>query len=289
MLYSFYYLKNYNKKGGKIKLPRQARRKSHSNIYHCMLRGVNKQDIFFEDKDYLEFQDIIRKNKKKFLYQVYSYVLMPNHIHLEIKDENCKLSQIIHSIGTSYANYFNKKYKRVGHLFENRFKSRNVENVYYILNLARYIHQNPLKAKISTMEEYRWSSYPEYFQKNNFEEENKIVDTDKLLEIFSPEDKNNTEEFLKFNIKGVDFQESTELLEYEMKNKLTDEEVIYFIKKELEIDNIQEIQRYHKTYRNDIIQKIRKIRGVTQQQTARVLGINIRTVQRAYREKKELY
>lgn len=250
-----------------------------------MLRGINKQDIFFEDKDYLEFQDIIRKTKKKFLYQVYSYVLMPNHIHLEIKDENHKLSQIIHSIGTSYANYFNKKYKRVGHLFENRFQSRNVENVYYILNLVRYIHQNPLKAKISSMEEYKWSSYPEYFQKKNFEKANKIVDTEKLLEIFSPEDKNNIEEFFEFNKKGINFQESTELLEYEMKNKLTDEEVIYFIKKELEIENIQEIQRYNAIYRNKVIQKIRKIRGITQQQIARVLGISIKTVQRAYKEK----
>ena len=76
-----------------------------------MLRGVNKQDIFFEDKDYLEFQNIIQKTKKNYLYQLYSYVLMPNHIHLEIKDENKELSQIIHSIATSYAIYFNKKYK----------------------------------------------------------------------------------------------------------------------------------------------------------------------------------
>ncbi len=267
-------------------MPRQARKKSHSNIYHCMLRGVNKQDIFFEDKDYLEFQDIIRKTKKKFLYQVYSYVLMPNHIHLEIKDENHKLSQIIHSVGTSYANYFNKKYKRVGHLFENRFQSRNVENVYYILNLARYIHQNPLKAQISSMEEYKWSSYPEYFSKKNFNHADSTVDTEKLLEIFSPENKDNRKEFLQFNAKGFNFQESTELLEYEMKNKLTDEEVIYFIKKELGIDNIQEIQRYNKIHRNDVIQKIRKIKGITQQQIARVVGINIRAVQRAYLEKK---
>ena len=85
-----------------------------------MLRGINKQDIFFEEKDYLEFQDIIKKTKKNFLYQLYSYVLMPNHIHLEIKDKNQKLSPIIHSMSTSYANYFNKKYKRVGQVNENR-------------------------------------------------------------------------------------------------------------------------------------------------------------------------
>ena len=58
-----------------------------------MIRGVNQQDIFFEEQDYLKFQEIIKRSKQKFLYQLYSYVLMPNHIHLEIKDENQKLSQ----------------------------------------------------------------------------------------------------------------------------------------------------------------------------------------------------
>ena len=93
-------------------MPRQPRRKSHSKVYHCMLRGINKQDIFFVEKDYLEFQNIIKKTKENFLYQLYSYVLMPNHIHLEIKDESQELSQIIHSMATSYAIYFNKKYQR---------------------------------------------------------------------------------------------------------------------------------------------------------------------------------
>ena len=145
-------------------MPRQPRRKSHSKVYHCMLRGINKQDIFFEEKDYLEFQDIIKKTKKNFLYQLYSYVLMPNHIHLEIKDKNQKLSPIIHSMATSYANYFNKKYKRVGHVFENRFQSKNVEDHHYMLDLIRYIHQNPVKAGISQMNRYKWSSYLEYFE-----------------------------------------------------------------------------------------------------------------------------
>ena len=132
-------------------MPRQPRKQSCSSVYHCMLRGINKQDIFFDKKDYLEFQSIIKKTKEAFFYQLYSYVLMPNHIHLEIKDKNQKLSQIIHSMATSYANYFNKKYQRVGHLFENRFRSKNVENSCYILNLVRYIHQNPVKAGLTQM------------------------------------------------------------------------------------------------------------------------------------------
>ena len=185
MLYFFYSF--WEKIRRLNRLPRQPRRKSQSNVYHCMLRGINKQDIFFDDKDYLEFQNIIRKTKKNYLYQLYSYVLMPNHIHLEIKDKNQKISQIIHSIATSYANYFNKKYERIGHVFENRFRSRNVENSYYLLNLVRYIHQNPVKAGISLMERYRWSSYPEYLIKQKTQEEDKIVNTEEILNIFLAE------------------------------------------------------------------------------------------------------
>lgn len=247
-----------------------------------MLRGINKQDIFFDKQDYLEFKDIITKTKKNFFYKLYSYVLMPNHIHLEIKDENQKLSQIIHSMSTSYANYFNKKYKRVGHLFENRFQSKNVEDSFYMLNLVRYIHQNPMKAGISEMDKYHWSSYPEYFENEKLKDEDRIVDTEEILSMFSSEKEQAKEGFLEFNNKIFKFQDSIELLEYEMRNKLTDEEVIYFIKEDLGIYNIQEIQKYNNNYRNEIIQKIRKIQGVTQPQIARILGISIRIVQRAY-------
>ena len=93
-------------------MPRQPRKKSQSQVYHCILRGINKQDIFFDNQDYSKFIKELKRTKHKFFYQLYSYVLMPNHIHLEIKDENEKLSQIMHILETSYATYFNKKYNR---------------------------------------------------------------------------------------------------------------------------------------------------------------------------------
>lgn len=262
-------------------MPRQPRRKSHNDVYHCMLRGINQQDIFLESKDYLEFQEIIRKTKKKFLYQIYSYVLMPNHIHLEIKDFNQTISKIIHSIATSYANYFNKKYERKGHVFENRFRSKNVGNLNYLLNLVRYIHQNPLKAGISLMEDYKWGSYWEYSKTEKIKEEDRIVDTEEIWNMFSKERKQAKKEFLKFNKQILKFQESSELLEYEIKKRLTDEEVIYFIKVELGIFNIQEIQKYNVEERNKIIRRIKKMEGISHKQIGRILGINIRIIQRA--------
>lgn len=246
-----------------------------------MLRGINKQDIFFDEKDYLKFQSIIEKTKEIFFYQLYSYVLMPNHIHLEIKDETDKISQIIHSMATSYANYFNKKYQRVGHVFENRFESKNVENSYYTLNLVRYIHQNPVKAGICEIDKYRWSSFSEYFNNEKLKSAKNIVDKEEVLDMFLKENETVEKEFLEFNKKALKFQDSIELLEYEMRNKLTDEEIIYFIKEKMKIDNIQEIQNYKKEYRDEIIRKIKEIQGASQKQIARVLGINLKIIQRA--------
>lgn len=268
-------------------MPRTPRVKSHSKVYHCMLRGINQQDIFFNEKDYLKFIDIIKKSKEKFNYQLYSYVLMPNHIHLEIKDENQKISHIIQGIATSYANYFNRKYKRVGHLFQGRFKSKNVEGAYYMFNLVRYIHQNPVKAGVSTIDKYAWSSYNEYFSSDKIKEENKIVDTKEIFEIFSQELNKEKEEFLKFNRESINFERSEELLEYDIRNMLTDEEVIYFIQEKFKIYNIQDIQKYNKKYRDKIIQEIKKIHGTTLVQLSRVLGINIRIIERATKHSKE--
>lgn len=249
-----------------------------------MLRGINKQEIFFDKQDYLKFYEILKKTKNIFSYKLYSYVFMPNHIHLEIKDENQILSKIMHNIATSYANYFNKKYERKGHVFENRFLSKNVENSEYILNLVRYIHQNPVKAKIEKIDKYYWSSYKDYLKiiiQNQDETDDVIVDGDEILFLFL-KGKERKEEFLKFNKTEIKFENSIELMDYEIKNTLKDEELIYFINKQLGISNIQEIQKYNVFYRNEIIQKIRGIKGVTQQQISRVLGLNIRIIQRAY-------
>lgn len=250
-----------------------------------MLRGINKQDIFFDEKDYLKFQNIIKKTKEIFFYQLYSYVIMPNHIHLEIKDETDKISQIIHSMATSYANYFNKKYQRVGHVFESRFESKNVENSYYLLNLVRYIHQNPIKAGICKIDKYKWSSYIEYFKSEDVKLNESIVDKDDVFAIFSTAKKTDNKGFLEFNQKTLKFQDSVELLEYEMRNNLTDEEIIYFIKEKIGIDNIQEIQKYDKKHRDEIIGEIKDIKGASQKQIARVLGISLNVVRKVRKPK----
>ena len=252
-------------------MPRRAREKSITGIYHCILRGINKQDIFFDDQDYFKFQNTLSSSKEFYQFKLFSYVLMPNHIHLQVKDEKENLSQFMHNIEIRYSAYFNKKYKRVGHFFENRFFSVPVQTEIYIKNLVRYIHQNPQHAGISAMEEYKWSSYNEYLKAE------KIVDTDFIWNLFS----NNREDFIEFNKKSIKLSNSKELLEYEIKNNLTDNELIYFIKETLKIDNIQDIQKYNSKERDEILRELKNIKGCTHKQLSRVLGLNIRVIQRA--------
>ena len=260
-------------------MPRQPRKKSINKVYHCMLRGINKQDIFFDNQDYLKFERILRKSKEKFSYQLYSYVLMPNHIHLEIKEEKQNLFKIMQSIQISYSIYFNKKYERIGHLFQERFKSNPVESKEYILNLLRYIHQNPEKAGICSSDKYKWSSYHYYLQ----EETNlKIIDSKDIFDLI---DGDNFEEkrkkFIKINKKILKMNNSNQLLNYEIRKRLNDNELIYFIKEKLVIKNIQEIQRYSKKDRDEIIKKILSIEGTNKEQICRVLGISKKIVDRA--------
>ena len=122
-------------------MPRGVRRKSITNVYHCIIRGINRQDIFLDRQDFLKFKKELISTKEIYSYRLYSYVLMSNHIHLQIKDEKNNLSQVMKSIQIRYSKYFNSKYQRIGHLFQNRFESRCVEDVGYFINLQRYIHQ----------------------------------------------------------------------------------------------------------------------------------------------------
>ena len=148
-------------------MPRSARKRSASGIYHIMLRGINRQDIFHDEDDKQRFLGILKKVKETSLCEVYGYCLMGNHVHLLIREGKEALSQIMKRVGTAYAYWYNTKYERIGHLFQDRFKSENVDDDSYFLSVLRYIHQNPLKAKmVNTMSEYVWSSYESYIKKS---------------------------------------------------------------------------------------------------------------------------
>lgn len=257
-------------------MPRSARSNSlnDSKIYHIIVKGINSQEIFFEDEDKAKFLNLIKVAKKSYLCEILAYVLMDNHVHLIVYDEQEKISQIMHRICTVYAMYFNKKYERIGHLFQNRFKSICVNTEKYLLNLQRYIHANPQKDGICKIEKYKWSSYHEYVTVA------KIADTNFILDIFDDNRERAIQKFIEYNQK-YDIKSECEAKEFEIRRNLTDEEAIYKIKIMLEIDNIMEILNFNRTLRDRYIKEIAQIEGISRKQIARILGISIRTIQRA--------
>lgn len=161
-------------------MSREKRVYSELGIYHIMFRGVNKQNVFEEDFDFGVMAKYIKQLKKKYSFELLSYCLMSNHVHLLLKEKNMgDISIIMKCLLTKYAIYYNSKYERRGHLFENRYKSKPIRDNDYLFAALRYIHQNPVKAYlVENMKEYKWSSYAEYV--NNY---NELADKEFILEI----------------------------------------------------------------------------------------------------------
>lgn len=254
-------------------MPRINRQTSSTKVYHIILRGIDKQDIFLGNNDYQKFLEIIKETKEKYEFDIYSYCLMNNHIHIIIYDRDDNLPKIMQSIAISYSIFFNRKYNRVGHLFQNRYSSKKIENREYLKTACRYIHQNPQKAGIEKIEKYKWSSYKEYIGRKT------IINPKMLLLIFSENEREAKEEFVKYhNINSS--TEISDLIEYEMKEKITDEQVLKYICEVVKIDNVHKILEFNSKKRNEIIAKIKENKKITSAQISRVLGINRKIVER---------
>lgn len=258
-------------------MPRVARHKSSSKIYHVMLRGVNKQKIFLDNQDRKMFIKILLKSKEKYKYSIYAYILMNNHIHLELMDNDI-MSNIVHYISSTYAMYFNYKYSRVGHLFQDRYKSKPVENENYLITLLRYIHQNPQKAGIGLVDKYKWSSYKDYIEgwKN-------IVDIDYIFDIIDKNREKAIQKFIYINKKVVKL-ESKEILEFEMKAKLEDSELKDIITNLIGNEDMKNFSKFNIKEKEKIIKKLKEIKGTNATQISKILKDNERCIERIYRK-----
>lgn len=140
-------------------MPRRARKRAESEIYHVMLRGVNRDAVFLEDVDYERFLDALVRTKEASGCQVFAYCLMTNHVHLVLRSPDEPIGNVVKRLGVRYVGWFNHKYGRVGHLFQDRFRSVPVDTDAYLVTLVRYVWNNPVEAGLAERpEDYRWSS-----------------------------------------------------------------------------------------------------------------------------------
>ncbi|MGJ7920845.1 REP-associated tyrosine transposase [Neobacillus sp. LXY-4] len=264
-------------------MPREARRKSRTGIYHVIIRGANRQEIFHDDEDCFKFLDIIGKYKTKSEMNVYAWCLMNNHVHLLLKEGSEDLSITMKRIGVSFVYYYNLKYRTTGHLFQDRYKSENVETNQYLFRVIRYIHQNPLKAgMVGRVHEWRWSSYHEYYGRHDYPI--KLLDADFIFSKISPDLTIAKDRFKEFNER----HNEDKCLEDELnKRRLTDEEARIEIKKLLGEVEIAHVKSLPKVERNGIFKKLKGIEGLSQRQSARILGVSVNLIRKAQKAQRD--
>src|SRR4030042_5678109 len=167
-------------------MARKPRIECEGAFYHVITRGNQRQKVFKDRDDFLKYLEILSNYKNRYKYFLYAYMLMNNHVHLLIETQEIPLSKILQGINQSYTTYFNRKYKTVGHLFQGRYKAILCDRDEYLLSLVKYIHLNPVRAKIVKFpDKYQWSSQHSYIKKTDGIN---IIDTDQVLRMFS-EDK----------------------------------------------------------------------------------------------------
>ena len=224
-----------------------------------MLRGINRQTIFGDEEDNAMFLQVLKDCKDICGFKLFAYCLMGNHAHLLIQEGKEPLGQIFKRIGARYVYWYNRKYGRVGHLFQDRYKSEPIENDNYFTTVLRYIHKNPVKAGLcKSAGEYRWSSHNEYIHKSD------IVDSDFAMEIIG------RDRYVDFMNEASDEQ----CLEYfEGDKQIKDEELIKEIEKKFSI-KAQKIADEQKDVMKHMLREILKIDGVSTRQLSRVTGIS---------------
>ena len=161
-------------------MPRKPRQPSSLCIHHVILRGINQQIIFEDNYDYLQFISILKYYKKLCDFKLYAYCLMNNHIHLLLEHTSTDLDVIMKKIEVKFVRWYNRKYQRMGYLFQDRFKSEPVNDMRYFLTVFRYIHQNPLHAGLEAIPgTYPWTSYHDYVISDS-----SFIDIDKIFTLF---------------------------------------------------------------------------------------------------------
>ncbi len=174
-------------------MPRLARQKSPTGIYHVMVRGINRDYIFSTEEEKKNYLKILGDIKADSNFELYAYMIMGNHVHLLIKEQSDDIGNIMKRIGVRYAAWYNKLHNRVGHLFQDRYKSEAILDEKQFLATLRYILQNPVKAKLcKTPDGYEWGSWNDYIFRSG------LTDIDLACQMLSIDTNRQIDQFKKF-------------------------------------------------------------------------------------------
>ncbi|RXI47662.1 transposase [Clostridium tetani] len=244
-------------------LPRTKRQKSENGIYHIMIKSITEVPLFKKHEDKIRYLKQMREYQKIYGFKVYAYCLMSNHGHFIIDSSGADISKIMHGLNFKYAITFNRIYKRNGHLFQDRFKSKMMDTQRYLIMLSAYIHNNPLDIRgyEKCPEKYKYSSLKVYL---GLERDNTgLLDEGFIMQFFSNNVKEARERYAKLVYICDDEKMKRELefkdekTEYRSERKVIirnfdPQEILKFISKET---GINEIMFYIRNNKNSKIVK----------------------------------
>ena len=245
-------------------MARTSRQKSNIGTYHIVLRGVNRQDLFFDDEDREMMLKCFTRFQQETDAKLLAYCLMTNHIHLLLQADE-QLGLFIKKVASSYVFYFNRKYDRVGHLFQDRFRSEAIEDERYLLAVFRYILQNPWKAGICRPDEYRWSSWNSLDER---ESDDKIAILRDIAGDLPA-------------LKAFVLQENEDaFLEAEAKHPFTEAEALAKAMQITGGSHPLQLQKESKEARDRMLVQMKRA-GISVRQISRLTGLNRNVIQRA--------
>lgn len=252
-------------------MPREARKISCSNIYHAMLRGINRQVICEEDADRRVFMMALKECKDVSGFKLHAFCLMPNHVHLLIEPAGEPLELIFKRLGVKYVGWFNRKYDRAGHLFQDRFRSENVEDNLYFMTVLRYILQNPMKAGMESQPgSYPWSSYLAYKKGIG-----SITDTQYAIDLFGSQ-----EALIDYVLLG---NEDTVMDEDQFDWRMKIEKAKEIMEQVSGCATVSDFQRLDSQIQKEYAVKI-YLAGISAYQIAKMTGMSKSTVERTVKK-----
>lgn len=243
-------------------MPRISRETFSSGFFHVMVQGINKEYIFKEKENKEKYFYLMKKYYPKYQLKIISYCIMNNHVHLILYAEDIgEISAYMHKINSIYAMDYNKHLQRVGYVFRDRYKSQYIYDKEYLHKCIKYIHMNPVKAKIvSEQNEYKYSSYQDFKYKRNF------INNEVIKLVFYNEDYIHLLDSVEdVDIEIMDIDREDENFEIAIKN--------YLKEKDINIDIVKENKRYLYEFIDNLIKK-----GYKQKQIAQKLGVSNATI-----------
>lgn len=252
-------------------MPRQARQRRETGVHHIVVQGKRRAKIFAQDSDKELYLDTLLKYKEKTGVEIYAFCILENHVHLVLKEsEDVDVSGFMRRVGVSYAYWYRREHPELPagfQMFRGRYLSEPVESEGRLLEVVRYVHQEPVKTGLAEkMEEYPWSSYRLYLKGGSFIDSRLILDS------------------LHFGGGYLDFmQEEAQgyfLEEVPLKYGRSDEEAMEILQEGLQRRRVSCLEELTEEEQKNFLRMLRYGEGVSIQQLARVSGVNRGIIQR---------